>query len=249
MQIWLPLVSDGQPPPLRLGVGIAHQRDHAWRDRSLALLKPPCWKDWLWDHNKEIHGYMPAVFVLAPSESNTQAMEGAGEELWELGNEPSWADPPTPPTVAAEFVREWQARVGNNFAAPGVILWSTGLAWLARYLDAGGPVGNFWNVHHYFANDADDWSRIWELWCSWQQSRAGWNGPPCYPRPTAPWAATRLPSCRGLPRRCAPTRACIPRYGTATTICTTHFMGQNLVTAGALALTPLGEHYRGLLGG
>lgn len=171
-RVFLPVVGSSQPPRLRLGVGIAHYQAHEWRDATLDLLEPSCWKDWLWDH-VGTPGYVPAVFSMKVDGWSAAAMHTARDGfpgvMWELGNEPEQGSSRVEPEEAAAFSVLWQQTAGENFAAPGHIIWGKGLSWLQRYLEAGGVVGKFWNVHLYFATNADHWTELWETWKEWMK--------------------------------------------------------------------------------
>lgn len=132
-QIFLPSVGSAQQPRLRLGVGIAHYQTHDWLAHTLRLLKPACWQDWLWDHYDKESGYIPTVFSMRiGSVLNGRAADAARNtnRMWQLGNEPEQGSSLVAPEVAAAFSRDWQANVGTSFAAPGIVMWAKGLAWL-----------------------------------------------------------------------------------------------------------------------
>ena len=250
-RILLPLVTHDATTPaprLRLGVGIAHQRPHTWRDAALKLLQPPVWKDWLWDH-RALPGYSPAIFSMSLRyKLNQQALAAATGELWELGNEPEQGLSMVAPAVAAEFGREWARVVGDNFAAPGIIIGERGLAWLEQYLAAGGPVGACWNVHIYWAETPGKWLATWRTWCAWQAAH-GLERPSLVSETSGEGAD--VGEQMAIMTQIAGLLRADPRLHTVLWYSDRDwfdvFPNANLVTEDASALTKLGEHYRALV--
>ncbi len=151
-----------------LGLSIAWQRGDAWRYETIAMLNPPAWKDWTFDHVGE-PGYLPEVYTMAGSQWSQAAMAKAKDDnsIWLLGSEPEVQVTYVAPEVAAEFSRQWAAQVGGQWAAPGVATWDAGYAWLDAYLAAGGLVGDYWHIHVYQVYERGDWTAKWAEWKAW----------------------------------------------------------------------------------
>ncbi len=139
----------------------------------MELLNPSIWKDWQWKY-RDTQGYLPSIYAMrldiaSNREAMVKAVSEGRPELWELGNEPELNTSFIAPKTAVAFCKEWQERVGRNFAAPGIIMYRHGLVWLEQYLADGGPIGDYWNIHIYFATDAKSWAVKWDMWCAWME--------------------------------------------------------------------------------
>lgn len=151
-----------------LGLSTAYQRGIEWALATLLMLNPPVWLDWTWNHAGEPN-YLPMVFWMQDSAWNDIAVERAQEDggLWLLGNEPEIPSFAVTPQEAVEFVVKWESEVGGEWAAPGIITWDNGYAWLEEYLALGGLVGDYWNIHIYFASTPDEWQAKWNEFKDW----------------------------------------------------------------------------------
>jgi hypothetical protein len=87
-----------------------------------------------------------------------EAFELASETIawdytWLVGNEPMVEGQATAsPTEAADLGKRWRRDLPEvMFACPGVYInfWTRTQVWLNSYLDAGGPVPDFWHIHNY----------------------------------------------------------------------------------------------------
>ena len=152
----------GEPPvklPEGLGVGIAWQRGDAWAARSLELLQPPVWLNWVFDHLEDPR-YLPMAYSLAAGPQNVylEAATRGHPRLWLLGNEPDFGSTYTDPVVAAASVQRWRAEYSGPIACCGTVLWDGDWwrQWLDAYLAAGGPVPDVWHFHVYTGYPAPD---------------------------------------------------------------------------------------------
>ena len=246
MSILFPIIASAiitvSQPPTGLGFSIAHQRGDEWKNESLAMLNPPVWKDWLYDHAGE-PGYIPQVYgMIRWDEKAAQAARLHSGDTWILGSEPELElGTHTHPEDAAEFSRRWDSEVGGSWGAPGIILWDGGYDWLERYLAAGGIVGDHWHVHLYDVSTPDDWSHSWQRWRTWM-ARNGLERPTIIGE-TAGWDANVNQA--DILDRIAETMADDPLLETVLFYSDKDYWGlwQWADLRTDTGLTPLGQHY------
>lgn len=153
-----------------IGASIAWQRGIEWLAVTLMLLNPPVWMDWTWQHAGE-PGYLPVVFYIKDVPWNDNAIAVANEfgGVWAIGNEPELQNSFVSPQDAVAFVKKWDDEVGGSWAVPGIILHEDGYKWLGEYLALGGPVGDYWNIHIYFAHTPEEWEEKWNGFKLWMK--------------------------------------------------------------------------------
>lgn len=97
---------------------------------------------------------------------------------WLLFNEPERIDQAdTSPFDAAIHVRYWTEAIGDNgrTACCGVLIqtnWHGWAEWLRLYLQAGGPVPNYWHIHIY-ADTPEQFDAALATWDAWNAERGG----------------------------------------------------------------------------
>ncbi|KKN74828.1 hypothetical protein LCGC14_0387210 [marine sediment metagenome] len=157
--------------PSGLAVGIPWQRavnDPSWYVHALTMLEPNWFYNWKYDLCGQFDNFVPMIWRM-----NLEWLARAlptikqySTHLWLLGNEPERAEQSdTPPEVFAETVRELKRQTGSwvvPIAIPGVLhdYMSGGKNWTQAYLDAGGPLPDYWHIHLYEPNAMMIHSRI-----------------------------------------------------------------------------------------
>ena len=163
-----------------LSVGLPHQNaqaDLSWYGRALELLQPPSWYNWKFDQTAEPH-YVPMLWRLRNDAYMVEAIRVARlnkRRLWFLSNEPErkrdQGGSDVEPSEAADAVALWKRRTDNPIAAPGILWDAWGQKWLEQYLQANGPMPDYWAVHIY-AHSAGHWLVLWEEWREWMRDNA-----------------------------------------------------------------------------
>lgn len=141
--------------PSGLGVSTAWQRGDVYKYRSLHMLQPPVWMNWLYT-DLDDPSYLPMAYSLAPSaQANYLAVATTNpHRLWLLGNEPNLPGTFVSPQDAASSVQMWAQQYWSPIACCGQLIYP-GVwlhhytTWTRAYLDAGGPVPDYWHIHIY----------------------------------------------------------------------------------------------------
>ncbi len=164
-----------------IGCCLPHQnaeRDPAWYQRALDKLGPDSW----YNHKCDQLGatdkrYTPMLFGMRDDAYMYEAMRLARvyrNRMWLIGNEPErlaeQGGSDTEPEEAADAVAKWMRLTDVKVALPGILWDEVGREWLEQYLDAGGPVGDFWAIHIY-AHDTGHWLTLWQDWQAFLRER------------------------------------------------------------------------------
>jgi len=179
-ETYLPFVTGGTAnhrPKLGVCMNNPYKFPGPVQDTALASLQPEAFHNWgSWSPLIPDKMYTPVIwspdYQLAAQQYQNLARRYPGR-IWLLLNEPDY---PTQanirPEAAIPFVRNWIRLINPicDVALPGVSVSyhqaGKALTWLDTYLDAGGPIGNYWHIHIY-APTVTAWHQQIEHWFEW----------------------------------------------------------------------------------